>query len=699
MASLVTAAPPQAAAGPGPARMISWLVAGDSYSSGQGLPYETGLCAQATYQSPAEPGAWGIDAAHLLAADGTITLAPGSPHMVACTGYHSAQFFDASSGNPAEWHSGDPTYDLVSLTFGGDDVGFSSVIRSCLGVSWAGVTTGLPSLLDNVPNGVSNPAGIPGNILVDYEAWVHDPLVHCPSNSQLRSRIASKQPSYQKHLLAIATGAVTPGGNVVVLGYPELVEDPAQWLPADKLLGMCQGIRPADARELRGLSGDLNATIAETVKTLDAIPANKRNDVTFTYVDVNTGDPSQGIPYADPNLFEPNTGPRHNLCAAQEWLNGITVNPHATPISTLMNRSFHPNQEGNDAMARLVEQVFGRLDWSHLRTPTLAALANGSLLLWKGGATSRIAPAPLAGSSVPQIVSSFEWSSDGRYLGFQEQASTSGPPDITAWYDTATRRMVSWSIGNTLDASAAWSITASGEEALQPASSAQSGATLTIFHLDGTTNQQTVPVPPSLLVSGSSAGFIVGPDPFNGDGGALEMVTLNGVVANLPSLPAAGPNSTPYEVQALSPDGQIFIAEQGDHTDGCGVGPPSQLFVVDIGAGSVHQVPLPIGPNWRVVSIAFDPDDTIDATMTNCGTSNNAVVFKISPLGALTASTPGALSMTSDAGMVATQFGGADEQSVGEYPGLVSTASSPVTINGQAVSGTASSPASIAWAP
>jgi hypothetical protein len=170
---------------------------------------------------------------------------------------------------------------------------------------------------------------------------------------------------------------VTSGGNVVVLGYPEIVEDPALWSPLDKSVGLCQGIRPSDALELRGLAGDLNATIAEAIKAANADPPSARHNVTFTYVDVNTGNPKAGILNSDQSLYEPNTGSRHNLSAAKEWINGIAAslagaNP-ATDVNTLLNHSFHPNQPGNDAMARLVEQVVPTLNWSQLATPVTVA--------------------------------------------------------------------------------------------------------------------------------------------------------------------------------------------------------------------------------------------------------------------------------------------------------------------------------------
>jgi hypothetical protein len=328
-------------------RPISWLAAGDSYSSGQGLTYRTGPCARAYPARAPRLGAWGPQAANALRRSGAITLA-GNPVLVACTGAKTHELFAPQGKHPLEWTPAMGKFDLVSFTFGGDNINFGSAIYQCLGLSAAG--------------GVSLLGALAADPITGLFAWAHDPFVHCPSNTALRKTIANEASHYRRFLEHVASRVVTPGGNVVVLGYPELVELPKLWLPVDRYVGLCQGIRPSDANELRGIAADLNATIAEAVKTVNA---KHINNVHVTYVDVNTGTPSLGIPYNDPNLFEPNTGARHNLCAAQEWLNGITL--FSRHFSA--NASFHPNEQGTDAMARLVVQAFPDLNWSKLGKP------------------------------------------------------------------------------------------------------------------------------------------------------------------------------------------------------------------------------------------------------------------------------------------------------------------------------------------
>jgi lysophospholipase L1-like esterase len=291
------------ASGAAPSR--SWLAAGDSYSSGEGLPHATGPCAQAL------PGSGSEDWAD-VARDKLANTIPGlaRPRLVACSGASSSDFFTS------QWTPTLGRFDLVTFTFGGNDIGFSQILEQCIGLPGAR----LPS----------------------------DPGHNCPQDALIRARIADDLVTpYRAFLTKVADNAVTAGGNIVVLGYPELVEIPTLW-PAGT--SSCSLIGVADANEIRGLGGDLNATLGYDVQVVNA---QHPNGVHLTFIDINSGG-SAGISQSDQNLYEPASGPRHNLCATQPWLNGLSTIDYGSG-------SFHPKQAGQDAMGALAAEVISGL--------------------------------------------------------------------------------------------------------------------------------------------------------------------------------------------------------------------------------------------------------------------------------------------------------------------------------------------------
>jgi hypothetical protein len=286
---------------------ISWLAAGDSYSSDIGLAHTTKTCGRAI--APSE--AWATRAASILRGN---KVDVATPDLVACSGAVSGEFFTSfGGGQPAEFHKGSKRSDLVTFTFGGDDVGFTSIAESC-----------------------------------------YDRTGNC-SDTKVRKDIATVGKGYPSFLTAVANSAVVKGGNVLVMGYPEIFEDPSLWPARDKVLHACQGMILNDVKLIRGWDGALNQAIGNAVAVANRVPAAKRNGVTFSFVDPVSGGGSIGT--NDSNLFEPASGARHELCSqGPSWLNGIDW---AHPLS----RSLHPTQEGEDAMGALAAEVIPHMTW------------------------------------------------------------------------------------------------------------------------------------------------------------------------------------------------------------------------------------------------------------------------------------------------------------------------------------------------
>jgi hypothetical protein len=299
---------------------ISWLAAGDSFASGAGLQHTTKGCARGTGLD-GESSAWAIVAASRLNGEIAQThKSMDSPTLVACTGAISDQFFNAD-GSPydPEWTPSLHRYNLVTFSFGGDDIGFPSIVKHC--------AVGL-----------------------------------CPPDQAVRQKISLLDssgvykgseliPPYPTFLRHVATSAVTKGGNVVVMGYPEIFEDPSL-VPS---VGLCYLFTTGAMATARGWGGDLNATLGNAVAQVNALPGAQRNWVHFTFINPVTGQTSNGIALSNQYLFEPSKGIRHELCSSgnEPWLNGISRH--------LTNRSYHPNQAGEDAMGYLAAEVISKL--------------------------------------------------------------------------------------------------------------------------------------------------------------------------------------------------------------------------------------------------------------------------------------------------------------------------------------------------
>lgn len=303
-------------AGGSAVRPIVWLAAGDSYSAGFGLAGETGFCrADADNAWPALTRARVGDRLDVAGFD-----------VGACSGAVINDFDGQARAGTR--------YDLVTFSFGGNDVGFSSAVKICI----AG------SVLDKLPTG-------------QVFHWLSTPIAGCPPDGLVRDAIDAVAGGYRVFLGRVAQEFMNSGGNVVVVGYPALIEDPGRWSGIARVVGLCQGINATGARRIRGWAGALNAAIGGAVRDVNA---ERPNGVHFTFVNVQDGAGNAqpfGNPRTNPNLFEPDgSSDRHNLCGTAPWMNGIG------------GGAFHPTIQGHQAEANLISPIITHLDWSTLTT-------------------------------------------------------------------------------------------------------------------------------------------------------------------------------------------------------------------------------------------------------------------------------------------------------------------------------------------
>lgn len=131
-----------------PSSPVSWQSAGDSYSSGEGVFGNVGDCVQSDR-------AYGRLTADALRSRGWDI---SSETFTACTGHLVEDYFDErpnADGKASLWsgrqQGGPDRVDVITMSFGGNDIGFADQIVDCLPVpdSWVGYIPIPPTLLSN----------------------------------------------------------------------------------------------------------------------------------------------------------------------------------------------------------------------------------------------------------------------------------------------------------------------------------------------------------------------------------------------------------------------------------------------------------------------------------------------------------------------------------------------------------------------
>lgn len=152
---------------------------GDSYASGPLIPDQ-------------------VDAACLRSSHNYPSLVAARTHArltdVSCSGATTAEMTAPQGSAPAQLDALGRGTDLVTLSIGGNDIGFSSVIATCAGVT------------------ASDPAGAPCR--AHFTAGGHD---------QLAERVARTAPKVAEVIRGIHRRS--PHARVVVVGYPDLFPD------------------------------------------------------------------------------------------------------------------------------------------------------------------------------------------------------------------------------------------------------------------------------------------------------------------------------------------------------------------------------------------------------------------------------------------------------------------------------------------
>lgn len=307
---------------------VSWLSAGDSYSSGEGVPGagvdRRDVCARSTK-------AFGPLAAEILRRSRDWKIEPLV--FPACTGAVISDFYTSdqkrSLGAQATTARGrlDGRYDVVTMSFGGNDVDFAGIVTDCiqLPITWE-------NALDVFYGCGFEETELDGRVA----NLIAGKSTHLPRESFVPS---GRKGTLADFYAAVAQDHLQASGVLAVVGYPRLLAPSAQW-PTWRN-GTCAYLSRADADMLGRSAEKLDREMRQAVRSAQKQVHDGKRLIFISLLDA----------YDD-------KGHSHSLCASDiEWLNGVAVVTRNGEIRK--QRSFHPNEVGHQATAQVVAAYVG----------------------------------------------------------------------------------------------------------------------------------------------------------------------------------------------------------------------------------------------------------------------------------------------------------------------------------------------------
>ncbi len=272
-----------------PVQAATWgnyYALGDSYSSGDGArDYYPGTAVKG--------GCWRSANAYPELVAEAYDFA-GHLSFLACSGQRGYAMLDAIDevGSQLDWNS--PHTSLVTIGIGGNDLGFSTVLKTCM---------------VRVP-------------LLDSKACTDQ-------EDAIRKRMAKFETTFEELISEVRTRA--PDARILVVGYPRIFpEEPT---------GAYYTLTASNQRWLNETIQEFNQQLAEAVAVHDEEIAASGGVGSVEFVDV----------------YHALDG--HEIGSDEPWVNGVQLRDLATGV-TVDRSTFHPNAAGHRAVGeRVIEQI------------------------------------------------------------------------------------------------------------------------------------------------------------------------------------------------------------------------------------------------------------------------------------------------------------------------------------------------------
>lgn len=295
----------------------NYVAIGDSFASGQfNGPYISGTDVQSGVVDTCHRSA----KAYSVLLDGDTALVPrfNLNAFVACSGATTDEITNSNAGNhePAQVDAVTPDTDLITMSIGGNDIGFPHVMSEC-------------TLLHSGATPLTQ-------MDVDSAACVQ-------AISDAASQVADT--TFTDHLASVYANVISHANaqtKLVVVGYPQLFPD------ANALNVLCQWGSPASDALFKTSPRLMSAT---DVTTLRALTTALNSDIATAVTETGNGN----IVFADPT----SAFAGHERCTADPWFSDIVVSTN--PVD--QQQSFHPTAAGQIAYESAVEAEIATLSF------------------------------------------------------------------------------------------------------------------------------------------------------------------------------------------------------------------------------------------------------------------------------------------------------------------------------------------------
>ncbi|HJP80983.1 MAG TPA: SGNH/GDSL hydrolase family protein [Candidatus Saccharimonadales bacterium] len=272
-----------------------YVAMGDSYSAGVGT-FNYDASSGSCMRSPASYASYVASQRENM----------GTPYFVACGGATTADLYgqNPSTGEPRQLDALTHDTRYVTLTVGGNDVGFKEVMERC--ANW----------FRNSGWGCANDTTLRGTLTQRFAALAGTATATSPDGRQITPLAG----------VFSDIAAASPGVKIYVGGYPRLFgASVSDYTSNSSAPGGAQCIAAtgmtisfSDAQWLNQLADDLNGIISNAVDEANVGGAN--------------------VAFVDPGLFN-----GHGLCDSDTaWINGVVLDSSNNPQA----ESMHPTAEG-----------------------------------------------------------------------------------------------------------------------------------------------------------------------------------------------------------------------------------------------------------------------------------------------------------------------------------------------------------------